>query len=85
MFNFLFKILSILLFIITKQAFSLSSSSYLVSNSAINLHDFDNAKIELYALDSNFLPKISNNGQISIWNNEIYIYLNEQWKKIQLL
>ena len=51
MLNFLRNILVTLTLLFSNCAFSLNSSSYLIVNSAINLFDFDKAKIEFDQLE----------------------------------
>lgn len=70
-----------------KNYISVKNNGNINLNNQIEINkEKDFTKINNLVINSvNFLPKISSNGQINIWNNEIYIYLNEQWKKIQLL
>ena len=66
--NFIKNILVIITLLYTNYAFSLSSSSYLIANTAINLIDFDNAKFEFNQLEEDLTE--------SDLHNQLLAYVN---------
>ena len=82
MINYFKKAFIIIVFFVNSNAYALSSSSYLIANSAINLYDFDKANIQFSLLEEDLRESDLHNKLLTLINLQLISEANLVAKQI---